>query len=586
MDVRADEYLKMIEQLNEKEQADITTCVFENATHTFAHTLTLGLSATQLLSTMTIAAKPNGSKAMSIVLNKEFPPDSEERAKLIVLLKLDIRKALGKLVDMSILDLGKGSIVILFCFVPQLSQTADDVAALEVEYLKQVEDEHSELRSGELTRSIDAVRTRELTTQLDMGVNKQRLCPYKPGHKISFSSVGDHRKNCEIVSVLGEGASSTVFKVKILADGRACALKVFNTENHLLELSREASLLLTLNHPKSHPNVIGIDFVWFEQSKDEMFFLMEFAGDGTLQDWMNDERLYTGSEVKQQERLASIAHQLARAVQHLHSFCILHQDVKPDNVLMTDEGKPVLADVGVSHRGTGKSGHIKATLKGASPAFASPHVRNVLFEAKSLPVSERARFLGDNSITQLADIWCVAATVFSMFAESGWRNGRSFAEIWSEPEASLFELRVPPPKRLQRLLNTCFSAGAADASQAEELLTMKSIADEIGKLLQQPAPQLRDGFSNKHCSIIHNNLGLGLREHGHVSEAREQYKRAILADRSGVQSLEFHVIDRKGKPFALEGVLDLVGGVEALWEIVHEKLQQVLGVADHPVGCG
>jgi tetratricopeptide (TPR) repeat protein len=272
MELRADEYREMIEQLNEKEQAEITTCVFKNATHTFAHTLTLGLSATQLLSTLTIAALPNDSKAMSVVLNKEFPPDSEERAKLIVLLKLDIRKALGKLVEMSILDLGKGSIVILFCFVPQQSQTADDMAALEAEYLKQVEDGQSELRSGELTRSIDAVRTKDLTTQLNMSVNRQRACPYKPGKEISFSSVGDHRKNCEIVSVLGKGASATVFKVKILADGRACALKVFNTENHLLELSREASLLLTLNHPESHPNVIGIDLVWYEQSKNEMFF--------------------------------------------------------------------------------------------------------------------------------------------------------------------------------------------------------------------------------------------------------------------------------------------------------------------------
>jgi hypothetical protein len=312
---------------------------------------------------------------------------------------------------------------------------------------------------------------------------------------------------------------------------------------------------------------------------------MEFVGDDTLQGWMDDERLYKGGEDEQQLRLLGVAHQLACGVQHLHSLGILHQDIKPDNVLMSEEGKPVLADVGVSAQGTSESGRVEARLKGASLAFASPHVRRLLFEAKSLPAADRASFLEANKITHLDDIWCVAATIFNMFAETGWRKWQSVAEVWSAPEANSFELRVPTPTGLRGVLNDCFAAAAnRTAGSEEEMLTMESVAGNIGNLLRSPAPRLRDGLNNTHCSIIHNNLGLGLHESGFVAEARAQYEHAIEADGDIDQTLEFKVRDAEG-PFAIGDILESVGGIERVWKVVHEKLKQVLGAEDHPIGC-
>jgi serine/threonine protein kinase/tetratricopeptide (TPR) repeat protein len=584
--VRADEYVYKIEGLRDHEIEKLrTSCVFENTTHN----LTLGFTVAHLLSTTKVSAFPKVSSPLSMVLDLKFPPNSVARSALILRLRADVRKALGELADMNIKGTAHGSIIVIFCFVPHQTQTIEDVRALEAEYLKQVLDKQSELRSGELTCSIDAERTLQMTTQLGESANQQRPCPYQKGDTISFSSLGEHKKSSKIESVLGEGASATVFKVKLHADGRRCALKVFRTEKHLLELSQEASLLLTLNHPRSHPNVIGIDFVWFEQRTREMFFLMEFVGGGTLQDWMDDERLYVGSEQEQQQLLLGVAHQLACGVQHLHSLGILHSDVKPANVLMTEEGRPVLADVGVSSKGEGESGRIEARLKGASPAFSSPHVRALIVKVKyEVPVSERARFLEESKITHLDDIWCIAATIFCMFAISGWRKGRSVAEIWYDPVEFAIELRVPTSKGLRKVLDQCFSAaGTAErvGGSSSSTLTMGTIVDEIGSLVSELAPPLKPGLSDKHCSIIHNNLGLGLHKSDHLFEASVHYERAIQVDASSAQMLEFNVVDADGKAFALAEDLESLGGIDTLRQTVQEKLNQVLGVEDHPLGC-
>jgi hypothetical protein len=93
--------------------------------------------------------------------------------------------------------------------------------------------------------------------------------------------------------------------------------------------------------------------------------------------------------------------------------------------------------------------------------YASPHVRELFHRAKVLPVTERPKFLAENKVTLLDDLWAVGSTVLEMVAECGWRQGRSAAEVLeSKSLADLLDdeklLRVALPDGMLQVLLGCF----------------------------------------------------------------------------------------------------------------------------------
>ena len=73
--------------------------------------------------------------------------------------------------------------------------------------------------------------------------------------------------------------------------------------------------------------------------------------------------------------LCALIGDLLAALSYIHEGGGTHKDIKPANVLMSKEGRPVLADLGVASPGTIKEGIVKAALRGCTPVYASPHVR-------------------------------------------------------------------------------------------------------------------------------------------------------------------------------------------------------------------
>jgi serine/threonine protein kinase/energy-coupling factor transporter ATP-binding protein EcfA2 len=354
----------------------------------------------------------------------------------------------------------------------------------------------------------------------------QELSVYEVGDTITLAEVAEETIHCDVVSLLGKGAAASVFK--IMTSGKLCALKVFKAGCSFLDLSTEASLLLMTNHPKSHPNVLQADFVWYEEHTNEMFFLMVLIDGGDLQTWMDDERLYAGTEDEQQQRLVAIAHQLACAIRHLHQQGIVHQDIKPDNVFMTADGKPVLGDLGVASKGDlDSAGMIEATLRGATPVYASPHVRDAFFRVKALPVQGRRAFLAENKITHLDDIWAMAATIVDTFADCGWRRGRSVAEVLGSRNslASMAKLlRVPLPSCMLDVLSACLGF-----SPAAGALNIDSPVELLSTMFACPPVLTQDGLNGKRCASIYNNLAIALSNSGHHHNALALLEQAVAA---------------------------------------------------------
>jgi hypothetical protein len=251
-------YIDCLDNLSDKFAEGVASaCVFDNATQKLNRSMeTLGITTSTLAlptSSLSTECLHSNSQELVMVLDDKFPPDSKERGELILLLKADVRRAFKCLAEMEVLDIENGSVIVRFRFVCDGNDPAE-VAWLEAEYLRQVDDNESKLWQGEVTRLIDQKRTQMMTKQLGSKPSVRTPCMHQVGDIITLAQVQEEKIECKLESLLGEGATSTVFKV--VTYGKVCALKVFKAQSSFANLSEEASLLLTANHPQGHPNVL------------------------------------------------------------------------------------------------------------------------------------------------------------------------------------------------------------------------------------------------------------------------------------------------------------------------------------------
>ena len=134
----------------------------------------------------------------------------------------------------------------------------------------------------------------------------------------------------EILSAIGKGGMGEVWKAKDTKLGREVAIKFVHaalaTDQHAVERLRiEARAASALNHP----NICTIyDFQEHERSP---FIVMELMKGQTLSD------LLTSTPLKVQ-KVVDIGIQVAAALAAAHSAGIIHRDIKPTNLFLTDTG--------------------------------------------------------------------------------------------------------------------------------------------------------------------------------------------------------------------------------------------------------
>jgi tetratricopeptide (TPR) repeat protein len=252
---RAKKFLRVLDEYGGEEA---TQCVFsDNCTHLLGSTaVTLGLSTSTLglsMTTMSVSTPKRISQEMVMVLDQKFPPESEARGQLILLLKADIHKAISSVSEsagIQIRDMVAGSVIVHFRFV---SDDDGNAAYLEEQYMQQVDDKDSKLYQGKVTCRIDQKRTQTMTMQLSSMLASRIPCMHEVGDTITLAQVEEERIECKVKSLLGEGATATVFKVVNANNGKLYALKVFKAANSFVDLCEEASLMLAMNHPQSHP---------------------------------------------------------------------------------------------------------------------------------------------------------------------------------------------------------------------------------------------------------------------------------------------------------------------------------------------
>ncbi len=139
-----------------------------------------------------------------------------------------------------------------------------------------------------------------------------------------------------IRQALGRGMSSETFLAHDERLHRDVVLKVLvSIDRDAASVEREARILAQL----SHPNIAGVHAV--ECTEGETFLVLEYVDGETL------ERVLAGGPLPT-EAVTGLAHALLSALAHAHARGVLHRDLKPDNILIAQDGTVKLTDFGVA----------------------------------------------------------------------------------------------------------------------------------------------------------------------------------------------------------------------------------------------
>ena len=202
--------------------------------------------------------------------------------------------------------------------------------------------------------------------QVDTGM-PPRLMPDPPGPPAVDPLIGRDLERYRIDAFLGRGGMGKVYLAHHRDLHRPCALKLLLPElvkddedyvQRFLNEGRHAASLV-------HPNIVTIHACG--QAEGFYFLEMEFVAGRSMRQLIHDEvRL---SPLRATALTAKVADALAVA----HKEHIVHQDLKPDNVLMTLQGAPKLADFGLAKRLKNVSQESKYTLCG-TPNYMAPEL--------------------------------------------------------------------------------------------------------------------------------------------------------------------------------------------------------------------
>ena len=179
-------------------------------------------------------------------------------------------------------------------------------------------------------------------------------------------TIGKYR----ILSSLGSGGFGSVYLAEDTWIDKKVALKVPHKQNlDFSELLKEPRLLASM----SHPNIVTI--LTAEKQEDVFFIVMEYVAGETL------EHIITRDGALDLTRALDFTCQICNAVDHAHSAGILHRDLRPGNMLVSDTGLLKVSDFGTSR-------FLEIAAHGTTVIGSPPYMAPEQFQGKAVFASD------------------------------------------------------------------------------------------------------------------------------------------------------------------------------------------------------
>ncbi|XP_064207604.1 serine/threonine-protein kinase MARK2-like isoform X15 [Anguilla rostrata] len=228
--------------------------------------------------------------------------------------------------------------------------------------------------------------------------------PSMPRCQSSVATTADeqpHIGNYRLLKTIGKGNFAKVKLARHVLTGKEVAVKIIDktqlNSSSLQKLFREVRIMKLLNHP----NIVKL-FEVIETEKT-LYLVMEYASGGEVFDY-----LVAHGRMKEKEARAKFR-QIVSAVQYCHQKCIVHRDLKAENLLLDSEMNIKIADFGFSNEFT--LGNKLDTFCG-SPPYAAPE----LFQGKKYDGPE-------------VDVWSLGVILYTLVSGSLPFDGQNLKEL-------------------------------------------------------------------------------------------------------------------------------------------------------------
>lgn len=304
----------------------------------------------------------------------------------------------------------------------------------------------------------------------------------------------------EVKGLLGEGGMGRVYRVRHLGWNIDLAVKrpkaeLFTNPKVKDDFFREAETWIDL---WLHPNLTTCHYVRSIDALPALF--AECVEGGSLEKWIENRKLYEGGEAQALECILDIAIQFAWGLGFAHNQGMVHQDIKPLNVLMTPDGVAKVTDFGLAK--------VRRPERMAGAVNVSPLVSGGFFTpAYCSPEQYQNRKLDHKT-----DIWSWGVSILEMFTGGvTWEIPGAYAADLLEQylESGTPEIWLPAmPAELAGLLRRCFADDPSARPQDMDKIAnfLESIyEEETGHPYPRPHPELiqtlADSLNNKALSF-------------------------------------------------------------------------------------
>ncbi len=262
----------------------------------------------------------------------------------------------------------------------------------------------------------------------------------------------------EVLEKIGEGGMGIVYKANQKSMNRIVALKILSPkysskDRFVTQFIKEARAAGALNHP----NIIQVHDVGTENGIH--YFSMELIEGATCMQILKEQGVFQIGEALE------IIRQIAKALEYAHSQRLIHQDIKPDNIMIGENNLVKLADLGIS-----KTFDEVESEEGPKRVMGTPH-----YMAPEAALGKK--------IDHRVDIYALGATLYQLLTGKTPYSGTSATDVLKaqvmDPLPAIENLNPNVPQDICGLVERMLAKKADDRYQ-----TAGEVCEEIQRLQQ------------------------------------------------------------------------------------------------------